>query len=255
MRLAMTLPLPTDGESPVLPLALSVAIALHVGIAWFAPAPSHGAARALPPVEIDLTPPPPVVKAPEPVKEAEPEPKALAPKAAAMRAPAPAAAGKLLTAEPSAPTNDAPLDFVTDPNGGSYGFGVVARGGSSERREGVSAPVPTAPAIAGTAPIAKGDGLTPAADLSEKPRLVADDPCKGYYPSDAIVDSAFATVRVIVESDGRTRNVQLIGEDPTGQGFGNAARRCLQTQRWNPAKDHAGKTVPTATTFRIRFHR
>jgi protein TonB len=210
-------------------------------------------------MQVDLTPPPrppppPEAKEPEPPQTPEPAPKAAPPKAAQNRAPAPAAAGKLLTADPSA-AGDAPVDFVIDPNGGAYGFGVVARGGSTERREGIAAPIPTTPVAVSSAQAVKSDGLTPAADLSEKPRLVSDDPCKGYYPSEALVDSAAAVVRVIVESDGRTRTVQLVSETPAGQGFGNAARNCLRTQRWSPARDHDGKAVPTATTFRVRFHR
>lgn len=255
MRLAMTLPMTGNAESPVLPLTVSLAIGLHVALALLAPAPQAPAARLLPSMEVDLTPPapppPPVV---EPPKAPEPElPAKAPPKVAAPRAPAPAAAGKLLTAEPTAAAGDEPLDFVTDPNGTTYGFGVVARGGSKEPRAGVSAPVPASPEPAAAAP--KGDGLAAAADLSEKPRLVNDDPCAGFYPGEAVADAASAMVRVVVEKDGRTRTVQLLGETPAGQGFGAAARRCLAGQRWSPAKDKDGHAVPTATTFRVRFHR
>jgi hypothetical protein len=258
MRLAMALPISGPAESPVLPLTVSIAIGLHVVLALFAPASAKPLAHVLPSMEVELAPPaPPKSERIEPPKPEPAEPPKTPPPrvAAAPRAPAPAAAGKLLTAEPTAQPSDAPLDFVTDPNGGSYGFGVVARGGSKEPREGVSAPVPASPRVA-AAPVQKaGDGLTAAADLSEKPHLVNDDPCAGFYPADAIVDSAFAVVRVIVESDGRTRDVRLLSETPTDQGFGTAARRCLTGQRWAPAKNHDGLAVPTATTFRVRFSR
>jgi protein TonB len=257
MRLAMAIPISGPAESPVLPLTVSIAIGLHVALALFAPASSVPLARLHPTMEVDLTPPAPKPPAPEPPRPEPIEPeKAPPPRATAPpRAPAPAAAGKLLTAEPAAQPSDEPLDFVTDPNGGSYGFGVVARGGSKEPSEGLSTPLPASPQPAG-APIQKpGDGLTALADLSEKPHLVNDDPCAGFYPGDAIVDSAFALVRVIVESDGRTRNVQLLSETPAAQGFGAAARRCLSGQRWSPAKNHDGRAVPTATTFRVRFRR
>jgi protein TonB len=257
MRLAMALPVSGETETPVLPLTVSIAIGLHVALALFAPTDGATMSRALPPMEVELAPPAP----PKPKEIEVPKPEALEPekappppRAAAPRAPAPAAAGKLLTAEPAAQATDAPLDFVTDPNGGQYGFGVVARGGSKEPREGVAAPVPSPSIAAGAVPKA-GDGLVAAADLSEKPRLVNDDPCAGFYPSDAVVDTAFAVVRVIVERDGRTRNVQLVNETPAGQGFGPAARRCLSAQRWSPAKDHDGHAVPTATTFRVHFRR
>jgi hypothetical protein len=263
MRLAMALPISGETESPILPLTVSIAIGLHVALALFAPTDGATLSRALPPMDVELAPPAP----PKPKEVEVPKPEALEPeklkpekeppppRAAAPLAPAPAAAGKLLTADPAAQATDAPLDFVTDPNGGEYGFGVVARGGSKEPREGVAAPVPASPSIAGGAVPKASDGLVAAADLSEKPRLVSDDPCAGFYPPDAVVDTAFAVVRVIVERDGRTRNVQLVNETPAGQGFGAAARRCLSAQRWSPAKDHDGHTVPTATTFRLHFRR
>jgi hypothetical protein len=131
--------------------------------------------------------------------------------------------GNVLTAAPS-PAADAPLDFVTDPNGASYGFGVVSRRGTSagegaggkDPAQGAAVAAPAAPA------------LTPAADLAEKPHLLVDDPCRGFYPASASVDSAAAVVRVVVATNGRVRDVTLLSEAPPGEGFGAAARQCIR---------------------------
>ena len=98
-------------------------------------------------------------------------------------------------------------------------------------------------------------GHANAADLSEKPRLLADDPCRGFYPAGAGVDSAAAVVRVVIEPSGRVREVTLLSEAPAGEGFGAAARQCIRRQRFSAPRDQEGRAVATATTIRVRFDR
>jgi TonB family protein len=260
MKLAMLFPPQAEAETPVLPVALTVAIAVHAAIGVYS-AHAPPARPVAPSMVVDLTipmaaPAPVEIPKPEPeVKEAKPEEKALAaPRTASPAAKAPAAAGKLLTAAPTADT-DAPVDFVTDPNGSTYGFGVVAKGGTAPG-EGVKAvAVTNQQTTARVAAATTGTALVSSSDLSEQPHLVADDPCRGYYPGDAIADSASATVRVVLSPEGRVQSLTLVGETPSAQGFGRAATQCLRAQRFTSARDRTGHTVATSTTVRVRFHR
>ncbi|HVU05695.1 MAG TPA: hypothetical protein VHE30_28295 [Polyangiaceae bacterium] len=258
MSATLAMPDRTAHEPEVLPVALALAGALHVALAVLTP--SHAAERPAtpPPLEVELAPPkaerPP--PPPPPTATTEPEPAHAAPKGKAPppEAPRPAAAGRLLTATEPAPPGDAPLDFVTDPAGTSYGFGVVSRGGTATG-EGKAAPavhtdLPPAPAAKPAAP-----ELVRPEDLSERPRLSSDDPCRGYYPATATVDSAEAVVRVVVDERGGTKSVVVVSEDPRGEGFGSAARQCIGRQRFSAPRDREGRAVSTATTIRVRFVR
>jgi protein TonB len=254
----MSPPREAETSSEILPLALAVAVGLHVALAIFTPKNAPAARHVAPSMEIDLVPPPAPTHEPEPLPSPSPTDVAPStPKMAPSPTAAPARAGHLLTAEPTAvtPPSAEPLDFVTDPRGADYGFGVVARGGTAIGA-GVAAPVSSAlPSATASAPASIGKGLVPASDLSERPRLAADDPCSGYYPPDATVDVASVLVRVVVESSGKTRSVQLLEESPSGQGFGQAARTCLTRQHWSAARDKDGNAVPTASSVRVRFQR
>ncbi|MBK7401759.1 MAG: hypothetical protein IPJ34_37280 [Myxococcales bacterium] len=133
--------LPTPEKRGALGVGLVGAVLVHVGIVFAAvaqPAPAHAAP---PPVEIEIeTPEPPKEEPPkEEVKEEPKAPEAKAEPTAAPQAPPPAAppaakAGALLTANDDAPKakGEEPVSFVTDPNGGAYGSGVVQKGGTAE---------------------------------------------------------------------------------------------------------------------------
>ena len=200
-------------------------------------------------------PPPPV---PE---EAPPEaPKSAPVNAAAAAPPAAARAGALHTAAPDAApaqqTEEA-VDFTTDPNGKSYGGGVVAVGGTAAfgaagaRVSPVAGNAPLAPPVARPA----GDGLTPAANLSRKPRLPGSDPCRGFFPVSAQDDAGDVAVMVTIAKSGRVSNTQLLSESPRGQGFGAAARTCLASQSFIPALDREGNAAATAIRVNLRFSR
>jgi TonB family protein len=110
----------------------------------------------------------------------------------------------------------------------------------------------------GTAPVrapAAGDGLTAAADLSQKPRLREADPCRGFFPSAARDDVAVATVRLVIGKSGKVSSANVVSESPVGQGFGEAARRCMLDQMFVPALDREGNGAATALNVNVKFSR
>jgi TonB family protein len=149
------------------------------------------------------------------------------------------------------------VDFTNDPNGTSYGGGVVAVGGSAAlgalgaRAGSPGGNAPHAPVVA--RPVA--DALTPASDLSRKPQLPGADPCRGFFPAGAQNDAGDVAVIVTINKAGRVLNTQLLSESPSRQGFGVAARSCLASQRFVPALDRAGNSAATAVRVNLRFSR
>ena len=204
-------------------------------------------------VEFVASPPPP------PPAEAPPETPKAAPSTTAVAAPPAAArAGALHLAKADASPaqhSDEPVDFTTDPNGASYGGGVVAVGGTAA--VGVASARVTA--VAGSAPLApprpQADALTAASDLSRKPQLPGADPCRGFFPGSARDDVGTASVLVTVAKTGRVLRTQLLSETPAGQGFANAARTCLVAQQFVPALDRSGNSAATAIRVNLRFSR
>jgi hypothetical protein len=148
------------------------------------------------------------------------------------------------------------VDFTTDPNVKSYGGGVVAALGSAAFGA-AGARVSPAPGSAPLAPPTSrpGDGLTPASNLSRKPRLPGSDPCRGFFPGAAQDDVGDVAVMVTIAKSGRVSNTQLLSEDPRGQGFGGAARTCLANQSFIPALDRDGNAAATRIRVNLRFSR
>ncbi|HSO30957.1 MAG TPA: TonB family protein, partial [Labilithrix sp.] len=147
------------------------------------------------------------------------------------------------------------VDFVTDPAGTTYGSGVVARGGTADHGErgataagAGSVPVPVA------APPRTG-GLVADADLGRRAALHEANACAGFYPSEADSDAGAVTLTLVVRADGAVSSASVVSETPAGQGFGKAARACLQKKQFEPALDRAGIPVTAATTIKLRFSR
>jgi protein TonB len=242
-------------------VAALIALAAHAGLGLFAASREPRPEPVRPPVDVELAfrepPPPPEPKEPEPPQEPD-APKAAEPKPIAKLAPPPPAAraGAVLTAAPDptpAPAAAEPFDFTSDPNSHVYGSGVVAVGGTATHglagaRVGGTgnAPVRTPP---------PGDGLTAASDLSQKPRLRVNDPCRGFFPEAAQDDVAVVSVRVVIGKSGQVSNANVVSESPTGQGFGAAARRCMLDQAFVPALDRDGNAAATALNVNVKFSR
>jgi hypothetical protein len=236
---------------------LTLALVLHGAIALVQrTVPKHDPIAA-PPMQVDLAPPePPAARSPEPDAPA-PAPEAAARPALASHPKAAAEprvfarAGKVLTAGEAQEAGD-PVSFVTDPEGHTYGAGVVAKGAVAERST-----EPDRSPVKGSEgpPQARSDGLTPASDLSRRPALEGDDPCRGFFPSRADRDEGHVTLSVVVQPTGAVGAVTALGETPAGQGFGEAARACLLAQKFVPALDRTGRPTRTATQVRIHFTR
>ncbi len=240
------------------------AIAVHVTLATFFAQRSfvREVERVAPPVDVEFVDPP---APPPPPPEPEPEPEAPKSdaKAEPTSAPAPPAAARagalhLAKSEPaSAAQNDEAVDFTNDPNGASYGGGVVAVGGTAQfgaagaRATPFAGLAPKAP----PAPKPAGDTLVPLSDLSRKPALPGSDPCRGFFPSGAQDDVGDVAVLVTVNASGRVTNTQLLSEAPSKQGFGAAARTCLASQHFVPALDRGGNAAATAVRVNLRFSR
>lgn len=262
--------LPRAEPRGALGVGLFGAVIVHVGIVLAAVAQPARAAAAPPPVEVEIEAPEPPKETPKeeppkeepkpepaPVAKAEPTPAAATPPPAAPPA---AKAGALLTANDDAPKakGEEPVSFVTDPNGDTYGSGVVAKGGTAEvGLPGAALPTTTAVAtktVTAPPPPPKVEP-TPTTNLSKKPSLDQPDACKGYFPQAADDDHAVVTLRVIVRPDGSVQAANVVSETPQGQGFGPAARSCLLGRTFSPGLSEAGQPTLAQTTVNVRFSR
>ena len=238
----------------------AAALALHALLAATAPHAAPSGPPQPPPLEIDLAPPPPPPPSPPPLPTPTPEPApkrapapahAPAPAPAPAHAPAPAArAAPLLTAAPS-PNND-PVSFVTDPNGTTFGYGVVARGNTA--MQGFAPTATAAPAPPRPPPPAP-EASTPPSDWTRAPKLEDADPCKGFFPRHAASDSGHVALVVVIDRTGHVASATVAEESPAGDGFGEAARTCLRWKVFTPALGREGEPVRATATVRIHFSR
>jgi outer membrane biosynthesis protein TonB len=240
-----------------------------VAVALFAHGAAYAASQrvrppvALPivPLEVELTavepePPPPPPAAPEEeVHDPAPvvRPVNVAPRPIAPSAPTVAAAAKVGALLTSGETSDRtdPVAFFSDPQGGAYGSGVVARGGHADHGTGAA----VATAVAPPPPPRDADELTSAVDLSRAPSLDEPDACRGFFPAEAGFDSAKVDLVVVVQTGGRVTSATIVRESPVGEGFGAAARACLLSKRFTPGANRAGRAVTASAAVRVHFTR
>lgn len=202
----------------------------------------------LEPVKESAPPPPPPPVEPPVAPQPEPPPPARTHARRAPAPPTPARAGALLTARetPDVP-NEEPVRFVSDPNGRSYGTGIVARGGTAEHGESgpIAAPQPLA---------ASGPRITPADQLQRQPTLIGAD-CRGYFPEHARPDQGLVSIVATVLANGAIAKLDIDSETPSGEGFASAARACLAKRRFQPALDRHGTPTGSRTRINLRFTR
>lgn len=231
---------------------VGLAFGAHLGLALGVHPTEHVVVAPPRVTEVELAPPPPAPPIAEPPPASD-DPVAATP-LSTRAAPAAARAGALVTAKTDTPTaaKDELVDFVTDPNG-TYGSGVVARGGTADHGALGAAVgrVGNVPAGGSKA----GPSLVSASNLSRRATLREDNACAGFYPSEARDDGGTATVTVVVRADGSVLSTSIVSETPAGQGFGKAARARLQGKRFQPSLDRVGVAVDAATTIRLRFVR
>ena len=254
---------PAGGSRSGQVLGALTALALHaaVTLAAFQCQPTQASAPLVV-TEVDLTPVELPAPEPEPARPPEPTPepeKAPAPapraepRAAKHAPPPPAAAGALHTAREDAPEPSEPVRFAVDANGGAYGFGVVAAGGSRSGQAGGVGPASAAPTPSPT-PAALAPAERPRA-FAVPPRLDESDPCRGFFPSGAGVDRGEVTVTLRIAADGAVQRVSVQSEQPADQGFGASAVRCLKAKRFVPARDENGRDVIAEAPVTVRFSR
>jgi len=148
------------------------------------------------------------------------------------------------------------VSFVTDPNGGEYGSGVVAKGGTAAvGLSGATLPAAPTASVVAPPPPPKATVEAPVENLSRKPSLDVPDACKGYFPSSADDDRAVVTLRVTVRANGEVAAAHVVSESPKGQGFGAAARGCLLARKFTPGLDEAGRPALAQATVNVRFSR
>jgi protein TonB len=232
---------------------IAAAGCVHLVLAGFLAAPV-APELAIPATEVELEPikeaPPPPEPPPSPPSAAEPEPPPT--KMLVRRAPAPpspARAAALLTARddtPEAP-NEAPVRFVSDPNGQGYGTEMVARGGTAEHGE--SGPLAPQQPLAAARP-----RITASDRLQRQPTLIGTD-CRGYFPDHARQDQGLVSIVATVLASGAIAKLEIESETPRGEGFANAARACLGRRKFTPALDRQGSPTGARTRINLRFTR
>ncbi len=259
-------------RSFILGSTIVAAIALHASVAFAVGRAPPPVAADAPPMEVEFAPAPPAAEPPPPpAPEPDPTPTptlapapAPAPAPALAKAPAAAKAGNVLTAppDPHADKADETYSFVTDPNGTSYGSGVVAQGGTAEvglegaKAGGVgTAPAPKAATTLAGPPAIAAPKILSGANLSQAPRLDQPDACRGYFPGIADDDNAVVTLVVVVRPDGGVSSASVVKESPAGQGFGQAARTCLLAKTFSPGLDKNGQAALASSTVNVRFTR
>jgi hypothetical protein len=239
--------------------AFGLALVAHSAVATYALGRVRNITHEPPPLAVEFvdTEPPPPPPVPEPETPQAPAERTVVPAAS----PPPAArAANLVTAKEdvsSAQTPDEPVDFTTDPNGTSFGGGVVARGGTADFgvKGAVAGPARPGPARAQPGATGNGNELVPLANLSRKPSLGDSDPCRGFFPSSAQDDTASAGVFVVLSKAGKVTSASVVNESPAGQGFGAAARACMLSKSFVPALDRSGNPAATSLRVNVRFRR
>jgi protein TonB len=171
--------------------------------------------------------------------------------------PAPAQAGKVLTAEkdPNEPEDFTDQGFTTG-DGERYSGGTTTSTGTS--KTAVPGPVAKKGGVEGgkgTNPIAQ-QGPSTTAD-SSKPAVPVSRNWNCGFPPEADfdqIDYATVTISVTVGTDGRAKSVNIMS-DP-GHGFGRLAKSCAMRMQYNVGLDKDGNpVVKTTSPFPVRFTR
>jgi TonB family protein len=143
----------------------------------------------------------------------------------------------------------------TEPRSASDGSAALSSGESDGRASDGSA---TNDVGSGTAadltgglgePLGLHDG-----EPAHPPRLIArGDPCRGYFPTKSRAHRGEVMVDVDVDDHGRPREVHVLVEQPTAEGFGDAAMACARRLQFTPAADGHGAPVAGHAKLRLRF--
>jgi outer membrane biosynthesis protein TonB len=226
--------------------ALVFSFGLH-GVGWqLLPGPASRLPR-LPPMTVELAPPPPTPPVPPPAPP--PKPPAPPPEAA------PPTPRKVVHPTPDPVTPPPPIDMAHVSPGPVALAGVVLSNLGSVQP--LSRPaVATHPAAAPHAskPVPKVQTWVPVANLSQKPRPPAlDRALRNHYPSEHKRSGTpgEASVELTLSEAGTVESAAVTRE--SAPGFGEACRLTLLPSRWSAPLDQAGRAVKTRVTYRCKF--
>jgi protein TonB len=237
-------------------LSWVIATLSHAGVGFaLLRSPRPVAERSPPPPRVFELEPVSASPLPEPPANVPPPPeepaRARAPRSAAPE-PRAAQAARVLD---QAATPEQTVDFTDAVVTGTatvFAGGTTASTGTSTTA--IRGPGRARPAAGAS----NGTGSVPTADpdRSQPARMTGGLDWNCPFPEQANtdgVDRAIATIRVDLDSRGRTKSVAVV-RDP-GHGFGSAARRCALTKRWVAALDRTGTPVASSVTVAVRFVR
>jgi periplasmic protein TonB len=203
----------------------------------------------------------PEAKPPEPPKQEE-KPKEELPKEELPKdtpkaekteqaAPAPAAAGQVVTSEAA----EQPTDFgMLQGPGQEYTGGVTASDGISKGKVDFAVPKGTGPANSVGTAVAPTVAIK--RDCARATRLRGGLAWDCSFPPEADteqIDTASAVIEVAVNASGRVDSVRIV-QDP-GHGFGRAARACAMSKAFDAAIGDECTAITSTKSFRVNFNR
>lgn len=172
----------------------------------------------------------------------------------------------LLTTGPSellSPGDVSSPQEVSSGQGASSHLSDSIPGATTEvHQEGTASGVPTGERLAFHASPSRSAGAADggaAAESTESsvrnPLLLTAlaDPCAADFPSDAHVARGVVRVAVRVDRSGHAAATRILSESPRGEGFADAARRCAERLRFQPARSMAGAPVPAEARLELAF--
>lgn len=110
-------------------------------------------------------------------------------------------------------------------------------------------------ARAGGGSVAPAGGVSDGTLATRAVLIASSAACTGLFPAMAASDDGVVTLSMEVAPSGRVHAGRVLDERPLGEGFGDAARRCLQRVRFQPALDRLGRHVASTSVLRLRFAR
>jgi hypothetical protein len=108
---------------------------------------------------------------------------------------------------------------------------------------------------AGAGPVAPVGGVSEGTLVTRAVLVASTAACNGFFPATAASDDGVVTLSMQVTPSGRAHAGRVLDEQPLGEGFGNAARRCLERVRFQPALDRHGQPAASTSVLRLRFAR
>jgi protein TonB len=229
-------------------------------------APPQAAARApTPPRPARPTPVPPPTKppAPRPKRETPPPPKPVEPEAVPVPVPVkePEPIAETVVEVEEEPVKEEPVKEVAEPEEVAEEPAEHAEEAAETEAEETPAPVEVAAAVPSAAPLSGGppvqtaETYLPQNQVSVMPVFNERDiRSRLVYPPIALRSGIEGTVylELYIDSGGNVRRVEILKEDPTGRGFGEAAVNAFTGLRGKPAEAN-GKLVAVRYRYPVRF--